>query len=937
VWLWTTGRPTRDCGGSRAGNLPGIFPIIPVALGNCLLAPLPSTPPVQASWQFRQWTPSFSRPPRGFFFDDILYPATKIHTRSRFAPEVTCSVRNQKISLLLSSTLIFVGMFLLTNMIFPPKPAENVAAAQENGKEGEKAGQTENPGKLAEVEPVAPAVGDSKQAADVNQDSSPPATTEAESVKSAVSPVAPRFYTLGSLNANSDDRYLITFSDYGGVVTRVELNSRDPRGRQRYQDLTHFGGYIGKLQLNLIAGETVVGVVGPGTPAAEGGLKVGDAIRSFNGEPVTDPANFDSLLEKVAPDQRIELEVRRKTGDSVEAIKLSIQSSEQPLELLRPEFNAVGAGTFSPPSFQLTLRKPPAATDAVQTSDWPELDSMLRSVPWKVTETNFEGRPALEFSYTVENEKLARLGLAGPVEVIKRYWLPKLDDATRNTVDSRTFHFNLQVIVRNLADQKQLLGLELDGPTGATTEGWWYQNKINGDSAKFGYTAGARDVVGSTAANSFYFYGCPEIVSNLEKPSPRFLWIANPNVDAADTKHREVKYLGVDTQYFNISLFPVQAADNSSQQYRCYSALASTASSTLPKQASLKRLVDTTFYLFEKFEIEPQGQYSQRYEIFAGPKEVGLLQAYGLEDTRSFGWFAWFSKFICWLLTVLYKLTFSFSYGIAIILLTVLVRILMIPLSRKAALNAQMMQLLAPEMKAIADKYKDDMEKRAQAQKELFRRHRYNPFGGCFLVFLQIPVFIGLYRGLSVDIALRDQPLIPGMRWCSNLAAPDSLLYWKEWMPGFLADETGWFGPWLNILPIFTVALFLIQQKMFTPPPADEQQAVAQKTMNFMMIFMGVMFFKVPAGLCIYFITSSLWGIAERKLLPKPKLSEDKVAEIKGVTGSPSGAAPKGASGLMDRLRDAIEQRQKPAAPLDPEEQKKQDRDRKRRMRDRGN
>ena len=126
---------------------------------------------------------------------------------------------------------------------------------RENGKEGEKAGQTENPGKLAEVEPVAPAVVDSKQTADANQDSALPATTEAEPVKSAVSPVAPRFYTLGSLNANSDDRYLITFSDYGGVVTRVELNSRDPRGRQRYQDLTHFGGYIGKLQLNLIAGD----------------------------------------------------------------------------------------------------------------------------------------------------------------------------------------------------------------------------------------------------------------------------------------------------------------------------------------------------------------------------------------------------------------------------------------------------------------------------------------------------------------------------------------------------------------------------------------------------------------------------------------------------------------------------------------------------------
>jgi YidC/Oxa1 family membrane protein insertase len=853
-------------------------------------------------------------------------------------------VRNQTTSLLLSSTLIFVGMFLLTNMLFPPKPAElalpeKAAAAQEAAAKDGGAGlapvaKDAQEGSAAEQNPT----GDPATAPNAGQ------APGGDDVSAApVSrPTPPRFFTLGSLKPDADDRYLITFSDHGGVVTRVELNARDKSGRQRYQDLTHFGGYIGKLQLNLVEGETLVGVVGPGTPAAEGGLRVGDAIRSFNGEPITSPFDFDRLLEKVAADQQIELEVRRKTGEATETVRLNIQSSEQPLELLRPEMNAVGSGTYSPPSFQLTLRKPPAATEAVQSGDWPELDSMLRSVPWKVTETTFEGRPALEFAYTVDGEKMARLGLAGQVEVIKRYWLPQLDDSNRNSADSRSFHFNLQVIVKNLADQKQVLGIQLDGPTGATTEGWWYQNKINGDSGKFGYTAGARDVVGSTAANSFYFYGCPEIVANLEKPTPRFLWIANPNLDAPDTKHREVKYLGVDTQYFNISLLPVQAADNTDQQYLCYSALASSASSALPKQASLKRLVDTTFYLFEKFDIEPQGQHSQRYEIFAGPKEVQLLQAYGLEDTRSFGWFAWFSKFICWLLTALYKLTFSYSYGIAIILLTVLVRVLMIPLSRKAALNAQMMQLLAPEMKAIAEKYKDDMEKRSQAQKELFRRHKYNPFGGCFLVFLQLPVFIGLYRGLSVDIALRDKPLIPGLRWCSNLAAPDSLLYWKEWMPGFLADETGWFGPWLNILPIFTVVLFLIQQKMFTPPPADEQQAVAQKTMNIMMVFMAVMFFKVPAGLCIYFITSSLWGIAERKLLPKPQLSEDKVAEIKGglapATGVPVAAAPaKAGGGLMDRLRDAIEQRQKPAPPLDPEEQRKLDRDRKRRLRDRGN
>jgi YidC/Oxa1 family membrane protein insertase len=210
------------------------------------------------------------------------------------------------------------------------------------------------------------------------------------------------------------------------------------------------------------------------------------------------------------------------------------------------------------------------------------------------------------------------------------------------------------------------------------------------------------------------------------------------------------------------------------------------------------------------------------------------------------------------------------NYGLAIILLTVLVRSCMVPLSRKAAKNAQMMQQLAPEMKQIAEKYKDDMEKRAAAQRELFAKHNYNPFGGCLLMLIQLPIFIGLYRALSVDIELRQAELIPGVQWCSNLAGPDMFWFWSPFMPSFIGAETGWLGPYLNILPIVTIALFLVQQKMFMPPATDDQTRMQQKMMKFMMIFMGVLFFRVPSGLCVYFIASSLWGIAERKLLPPP-------------------------------------------------------------------
>jgi YidC/Oxa1 family membrane protein insertase len=122
-----------------------------------------------------------------------------------------------------------------------------------------------------------------------------------------------------------------------------------------------------------------------------------------------------------------------------------------------------------------------------------------------------------------------------------------------------------------------------------------------------------------------------------------------------------------------------------------------------------------------------------------------------------------------------------------------------------------------------------------------------------------------------VDVELRQAPLIPGLGWCSNLAAPDMLYDWSWFMPAFVTNARGFFGlgPYFNLLPIVTIILFLVQQKMFMPPPTDEQAKMQQNIMKFMMLFIGLLFFKVASGLCLYFIASSLWGVAERKLLPK--------------------------------------------------------------------
>ena len=680
-----------------------------------------------------------------------------------------------------------------------------------------------------------------------------------------------KYYTLGSISPKSDRRHLVTFSSAGGTVRRVELNFRDKKDRYRYRDLEYKGGYLGELECISSPLGCEIGVVGEGTPAHEARLQAGDIIKSLNGEPVADAVDFAAMMLRTKPGENLNLGYQRENRDNTVEIGLT----DKPIELIRPDPDFLVEGKFGDPSFRTTLM----ATTPMKES-WPLLDKQMMDGQWEL-EKHTENE--ISFSYTIsqlqidsnESLKTAEQVFAGPIKVTKTYRLDGISDIRDHQAGVRDFHFDITLKIENQSATAATFTYQLDGPLGTPTETWWYQNKIHGRNTAVGYVAGARDVIGSTGQSEFTFFGGPELVSNKEKTQPEYFWVLNPPADDGG-ESQTVKNLGVDTQYFNVSLLPV--SDDGS--FNAYSVLADLVDVEVPENAREKKLVDCTFKMFKNLKLAPQQTYEQSFQIFAGPKEHEILEAYGLEDARSFGWFALIAKPLCGLLKFFFFITGKIGYGIPIILLTVLVRCFMIPISRRAALNAQMMQYLQPQMKEIADKYKEDMEKRSLAQRNLFKKYNYNPFGGCFMMIFQIPIFIALYRGLSVDIALRDQPLFPGISWCSDLSAPDQFWYWKDWLPAFLGSETGWLGPYFNLLPIITCVLFIVQQKLFTPPPTDEQQEMMQKMMKYMMLMMGFMFFKVPAGLCLYFITSSLWGIIERKMLPKPELDKTKLDDL---------------------------------------------------------
>jgi YidC/Oxa1 family membrane protein insertase len=222
------------------------------------------------------------------------------------------------------------------------------------------------------------------------------------------------------------------------------------------------------------------------------------------------------------------------------------------------------------------------------------------------------------------------------------------------------------------------------------------------------------------------------------------------------------------------------------------------------------------------------------------------------------------------------------NLGLCIIFVTIIVRGLLFPLSRRQAHNAQVMQAkmakLQPELNKIKEKYADDMHRQHLERMRVMREHGVNPFammGGCLMLILQMPIMMGLYYALQESVFFR----LHGFLWVQNLAAPDMLVWWGEGIPFISKPQdigsTLYMGPYLNILPVIAVTLMMYQQGKMMPKSDDPQVQAQQRMMKIMMIMFGLFFYKVPAGLCLYFIASTLWGIAERKIMPKPVKPEE--------------------------------------------------------------
>jgi YidC/Oxa1 family membrane protein insertase len=787
---------------------------------------------------------------------------------------------------MLLSTSVLVGFSLLNAWLIGPQERDARPQPDEDAVAQRPVEEVEGAAEPRELDPAA-----------VTPDAVAPAEEESAAAEPRSAPVreiaehAPAWITLGSYDPASSSKLLVVLNNQGAAVEKIEIVERNRQGRFRFRNIENPSGYLGYLALSDVReGGCRIQVVPPGSPAAgaeprerdlEIGLRPGDIVVGLNERDVRSREGFYSALQRTRPGQHVTLKILRGDGDI--PLEFTAILSERPFDLLGPETDERNGPGPNPGSFRVGLGAAFVhdARDLV-------LDPGLMERHWEIREAT---EKMVEFRLMAPVSGGGGEFEEGPLEYVKRYRLAGGEQADADGKPSLPgYHFELDVEVHNRGDQPRRLAYQLEGPNGLSTEGWWFSTKIH---PSFFKAAGARDVIWNAIGTGHQLRGAGEIFKQATSKQPeRPLFSAT----AAGTS-RELRYIGVDSQYFAVAMmaaghvFPPSAENspgNSLPADETTMMIDEVVPLAVGDLAGLSggrtRLTNVSYVMTSNIrEIAPEGSLKSQYLIFAGPKDADVLYEYRLSDILYFGWFPWVAKPLARILHFFYGLVGN--YGLAIIMLTVLVRGCMFPLSRKAAKNAAMMQQLAPEIKRISEKYKNDMDKRVKAQRELYSKYNFNPFSGCLLVFLQLPIFIGLYRSLSVDIELRQAPLIPGIQWASNLAGPDKLWRWP--LPDFLAAETGFLGPYLNILPVVTVALFLVQQKLFTPPAVDEQTRMQQQMMKYMMVFIGVLFFKVPAGLCIYFISSSLWGIAERLMLPKVAPPGSVAAAVHG--GTPGG------------------------------------------------
>ncbi|MCG8636724.1 MAG: membrane protein insertase YidC [Desulfobacterales bacterium] len=274
------------------------------------------------------------------------------------------------------------------------------------------------------------------------------------------------------------------------------------------------------------------------------------------------------------------------------------------------------------------------------------------------------------------------------------------------------------------------------------------------------------------------------------------------------------------------------------------------ASPATLKLSYVNDIVDSRYVQkVERLDPGKQGKYG--FTLFMGPKSHKVLSQYDNDLAKSinFGFFDILAKPLLIVMNIIHDVLPN--YGIAIILLTVLIKLIFWPLGTKSYKSMNEMKKVQPLMMEIREKYKDDKQRMNQEIMGLYKTYKVNPASGCLPLLVQMPIFFALYRMLYMAIELRHAPFVG---WINDLSGPDRLFNFDFSIP-FMYAPSG-----IPVLTLVMGASFLLQQKM-TPTAGDPMQA---KMMMLMPIFMTVLFINFPAGLVLYMLVNNVISMGQQ-------------------------------------------------------------------------
>lgn len=328
------------------------------------------------------------------------------------------------------------------------------------------------------------------------------------------------------------------------------------------------------------------------------------------------------------------------------------------------------------------------------------------------------------------------------------------------------------------------------------------------------------------ARSRFAFEGPVAYIDN------KFTTIKPKDIEDKDTYSGVVGWAGYTSRYFLAAVMP-----------------------DTPEDATLKLSfaddVVTNRLVTRIPRLDPEKQHQQSFTLYMGPKSHKILSRYDnlLKKSINFGFFDIIAKPLLIAMNFIHDIIPN--YGVAIILLTIFIKLIFWPLGTKSYKSMNEMKKVQPLMMEIREKYKNDKQRMNQEIMGLYKTYKVNPASGCLPLLVQMPIFFALYRMLYMAIELRHAPFVG---WIKDLSGPDRLFHFSFAVP-FMDAPSG-----IPVLTLLMGASFLLQQKM-TPTAGDPMQA---KMMMLMPIFMTVLFINFPAGLVLYMFVNNIISMGQQ-------------------------------------------------------------------------